>query len=209
MSDNIFDHVKLMVKAKLEGEGSGHDYYHVLRVFKWALTIAEAESGADCVIVGLGALLHDIGDHKFGYSDEDRQVMIQGILKPLELDEQMIQGVIYIANSISFKGGTGVKVLATLEAKIVQDADRLDALGAIGIARTFAYGGHAGRALYDPTHERGYEDGTDSISHFYQKLLKLKGLMHTETGKALAETRHKRLESFLASFYEEWDVIND
>lgn len=203
MEDIIIGKVKARVKDRLDGEGTGHDYFHVERVWRNALSIAKTESVGDPLIIELGALLHDIADHKFGHTDDDRRRIIIEMLADLPLNPTVIDQVVYIANNISYKGGSNRDIILSIEAKIVQDADRLDALGAIGIARTFAYGGHASRPIFRPFKAGGH-DPNDSIAHFYNKLLKLKGLMNTETGKAMATVRHERLEAFLSDFFEEW-----
>lgn len=201
MTQNIIEEVKKIVKAKLDKEESGHDWFHTLRVFNNACKIANTEN-CDLLTVQLGALFHDIADHKFGYSDEDRKIIIENLLINLDVPSDIIENVIYIANSISFKNGKNPIILKNIESKIVQDADRLEAIGAIGIARTFTYGGFKGRAIYNPDSSI---DNNDSISHFYEKLLKLKETMNTETGKNLANERHKFMELFLEEFYKEWN----
>lgn len=190
-------------KNGLNGDTSGHDWYHTKRVYSAALLIAQGEGAVDTDVIEIAALLHDVMDHKLGYGDEDRARMVKDCLRGSEISQEQIDHVIYIINNISFKGGKNKHVLTTIEGKIVQDADRLDALGAIGIARTFAFGGHAGRAIYSPEHTPD-APGEDSISHFHEKLLKLKALMHTETGTRLAEKRHLFMLEFLEEFYSEW-----
>lgn len=197
----VIQKTKEFVRSKLEGEGSGHDWWHIVRVYNNALDIAGQEKNVDSFIVELAALLHDIADHKFGYSDEDRRNIISGFLKELEVEPEIIENVIYIANNISFKRGTNKHKISNIEGKIVQDADRLDAIGAIGIGRTFAYGGHKNRIMYDQT----TDNGEDTISHFYDKLLLLKDRMNTETGRKKAMKRHEIMEEFLQNFYGEWN----
>ena len=153
------------------------------------------------IIVELGALFHDIADHKFGYDDKDRITIISNFLSPLGLDSKKIDHVIYIANNISFKKGKNTIALKSIEAKIVQDADRLDALGAIGIARAFTYGGHKGRSIYNPTTK------DDTLSHFHEKLLLLKDTLNTISGREIAEQRHHYIEEFLKQFHQEWNII--
>lgn len=209
--DFIIEETKSYVKSKLEGEGSGHDWWHIVRVYNNALDIAKSESNVNIFIVKLGALLHDIADHKFGYSDVDRANIISNFLNQYEVPQQYIDDVIYIANFISFKGGTNNHIMKSIEGKIVQDADRLDAVGAIGIARTFTYGGYSGRQMYNPDlkdiddEKENAHINTDTISHFYEKLLLLKDKMNTETGKRKAEIRHKTMEEYLDMFYKEWN----
>lgn len=206
----IIEATKEYVKSKLEGEGSGHDWWHVLRVYNNALDIANNEKNVDVFVVELGALLHDIADHKFGYTDEDRTNIITDFLKHHDVNQDTIDHVIYISNYISFKGGTNKHVMQSIEGKIVQDADRLDAMGAMGISRTFTYGGHVNRPMYVPTSKKEdieKEDGytnNDTITHFYEKLLLLRDRMNTNTGRKKAEARHKTMEFFLDMFYKEW-----
>lgn len=203
------------VKGKLAGEGSGHDWWHVVRVVNNAKAIAKVEHG-DLFIIELGALLHDIADWKF--HDGDTTVgpkIAREWLSDLEVDKAVIEKVVEIVEHISYRGGTNRHVMQTLEGKIVQDADRLDALGAIGIARTFAFGGYAGREFYNPDKApRDYKDFKDfqssikentTINHFYEKLLLVKDKMNTKTGRAMAEHRHEFMEHFLEEFYAEWD----
>ncbi|MEI6857360.1 HD domain-containing protein [Psychrilyobacter sp.] len=209
----IIEKTKKFVKAKLEGEGSGHDWWHIVRVYNNALDITKKErslykGNIDIFVVELGALLHDIADHKFGYSDEDRKNIISNFLLELEVQKKIIDHVVYIANNISFKGGKNKHEMETIEGEIVQDADRLDAIGAIGIGRTFAYGGYKKRVMYDPdsgvdTNNR--EAKEDTISHFYEKLLLLKGKMNTKTGYEKAQNRHRVMEEFLENFHSEWN----
>jgi len=204
------------VKEKFAGESSGHDWWHIYRVWNTALHIAKAEN-ANTFVVSLGALLHDIADHKFHDGDETlgpkvaRQWLSQFDMKAEEVDH-----VCEIVANVSFKGAGTETPMATLEGKIVQDADRLDALGAIGIARTFAYAGYKGHALYDPENPpqhhqtfAQYKAGSGSaINHFYEKLLLLKERMNTRAGKKLAEKRHQYMEAFLEQFYDEWEGYN-
>lgn len=202
------------VKDLLTGEGSGHDWWHIYRVWKNSLHIASKEPGADLFIVELAALLHDIGDHKFHNGDETvGPRMVREWLEKLEVEEQLIQHICSIIKDLSFKGAGTTSAMATLEGRIVQDADRLDAIGAIGIARAFAYGGHKGRELYDPSvppvlHDtfEAYKSGVaPTINHFYEKLLLLKDRLHTPTARVLAESRHQYMEQFLKQFYAEWE----
>jgi len=202
------------VKLKMEDDSSGHDWWHVYSVWNNARMIGKKEN-ADMFVVELAALLHDLGDYKFYNGDETMGPKLsREWLEQLEVDEQVIAHVCDIINDMSFKGA-GVKiVMKTLEGKVVQDADRLDAIGAIGIARTFAFGGSRGRRLYDPMTEpvmhksfaeyKNMTNGT-TINHFYEKLLLLKDLMNTETGKKLAAERHRFMEHFLEQFFKEWE----
>lgn len=206
----IIEKTKEFVKAKLEGEGSGHDWWHIVRVFNNALDIARKEKllyegNIDIFVVELGALLHDIADHKFGHTDEDRKKIISEFLTGLEVDKKIIDHVVYIANNISFKGGKNKHKMETIEGEIVQDADRLDAIGAIGIGRTFAYGGYKKRVMYNPDCTLDTKDREDTISHFYEKLLLLKDKMNTKAGYRKAKRRHKIMEEFLENFHSEWN----
>jgi len=196
----VIEKTKEFVREKLEGEGSGHDWWHIVRVYNNALDIAEGEGNVDCFVVQLASLLHDIADHKFGYSDKDRKNIICNFLEKLDVNSEVVEDVVYIVNNISFKGGTNKHKMITIEGQIVQDADRLDAIGAIGIGRTFAYGGFKKRTMYNPESDKG----EDTISHFYEKLLLLKDSMNTKTGKEKASERHKVMEEFLQNFYKEW-----
>lgn len=209
--ETVIEETKSFVKNKLLGEGSGHDWWHIVRVYNNAIDIATHEENVDLFVVKLAALLHDIADHKFGYTDTDREKIISEFLSSQKVDKTTINNVVYIANNISFKGGTNKHVMQTIEGKIVQDADRLDAIGAIGIGRTFAYGGHVNREMYNPElrdknlkKTDGYSD-SDTITHFYEKLLLLKDKMNTETGRNKAAIRHTTMENYLKMFYSEWN----
>ena len=201
------------IKNKLSGEGSGHDWWHVYRVCKNAIHIGKHEN-TDLFVVQLAALLHDISDWKFNDGDDDvGPKLAREWLEKMQVEEDVISHVCKIIKEMSFKGA-GVKTpIHTKEGMVVQDADRLDAIGAIGIARTFAYGGHKGREIYNPNikpelHDsfEKYKSGTSpTINHFYEKLLLLKDLMNTKTAKKIAEERHKFMEQFLNRFYKEWD----
>lgn len=201
-NDEIIERLKITVKSNLQKETS-HDWWHVLRVYNNAISIAEKEEGADIFKVKIAALLHDIADHKFGYTDEDRAIIISDILQELGINKDIIEQVIYIANNLSFRGGKNTHQIQTIEGQIVQDADRLDAIGAIGIARTFAYGSFVNRPFYLPDNEDSNE--IDTISHFYEKLLLLKDRMNTKTGKEKAIKRHETMELYLKNFYDEWN----
>ncbi|MCK5779654.1 MAG: HD domain-containing protein [Psychrilyobacter sp.] len=210
----IIEKTKEYVKNKLEGEGSGHDWWHIVRSYNNAVDIAKKENitlkkedkkSVDMFIVELGALLHDIADHKFGYSDDDRKSIITDFLEGLGVEVEVIDHVVYIANNISFKGGKNKHKMETIEGMIVQDADRLDAVGAIGIGRTFAYGGYKKRVMYDPDDHREIDEKEDTVNHFYEKLLLLKDRMNTQSGYEKALSRHRYMEEFLEQFYGEWD----
>ena len=218
MQHSFIEQTAAHVQAAMSGEGSGHDWWHVWRVWTLARRIAaaEAERGADVntMVVELAALLHDLGDHKFHGSDTTvAPRMTREWLNSLHADAETVEAVAEIVATLSFKGAKVATPMQTLEGMIVQDADRLDAIGAIGVARTFAYGGHKGRELYNPdipphAHDdfAQYSGSTaPSINHFYEKLLLLKERMNTETAKALAEERHLFLQQFLDQFFAEWN----
>lgn len=179
------------------GDSGGHDLDHTLRVYRMALNIAENE-GADTEIVGLAALLHDVDDRKISPETCDSLGRARDFLHSHGLSGGSSEKILRIISQVSYSGG---KVPDSLEGKCVQDADRLDAMGAIGIARTFAYGGSKGRRI----HDSAGEDKTTSVQHFYDKLLKLENLMNTETGQKLARERHIYMEEFLRRFYAEWE----
>ncbi len=209
----VLERTEEYIRKKLSGEGSGHDWWHVYRVWKSAIHIGRQEK-ADLFVVQLAALLHDISDWKFNDGDDDvGPKLAREWLEGMQVKEQVIFQVCEIIKEMSFKGA-GVKTqMRTLEGKIVQDADRLDAIGAIGIARTFAYGGYKGREIYDPnlkpelhdSFEKYKSSTSPTINHFYEKLLLLKDLMNTKTAKKIAEERHEFMEQFLNQFYIEWD----
>jgi len=187
-------------KAFFAQDASGHDFDHTMRVYRMAVRIGE-EEGADTDIVALAALLHDVDDRKLSPGTCENKDRAVGFLRQNGMDGEMIERIVRIISEISFSAGNGTP--STLEGCCVQDADRLDALGAIGIARTFAFGGSRGRRIHDP-------DGLDkesSVQHFYDKLLLLKDRMNTDTGKRLALQRDAFLRAFLDEFYAEWDGI--
>ena len=201
------------VKAKLENAEGGHDWFHIERVFKNAVLIAKNED-CDVTVVKLGALLHDIADSKFHEGDESVGPKIaRDFLESENVDEEIITHVVHIIKNISYKGGNFEKKFSSLELDVVQDADRLDAIGAIGIARAFNYGGFKNRALYDPkiapnsrmSKEEYTKNDAPTLNHFYEKLLLLKDKMNTDTGKKIAKERHRYMEGFLAQFYAEWE----
>ncbi len=209
----IIKRTKAFVKETLKDAEGGHDWFHIERVYKNALLIAKEEQ-ADNFIVSLGALLHDIADYKFHNGDETIGPKVASdFLETQQVPREIIDHVIKIIENISFKGGNGNQQFHSIELEILQDADRLDALGAIGIARTFNYGGFKGRALYDPsikpdlnmTKEQYKASNAPTINHFYEKLLVLKERMNTSTGKRFAEERHHFMEKFLKQFYAEWN----
>jgi uncharacterized protein len=201
------------VKRELKNAEGGHDWFHIERVYKNALLIANGEN-CDILVVELGALLHDIADSKFHNGDESvGPKKARLFLESENVSEKTIVHVINIIDNISFKGGNVIKNFHSLELDIVQDADRLDAIGAIGIARTFNYGGFKNRAIYNPeiapnlhlSKEEYKNSEAPTINHFYEKLLLLKDKMNTKTGKAIAIQRHYFMESYLSQFYAEWE----
>ncbi|MEM6964588.1 MAG: HD domain-containing protein [Bacteroidota bacterium] len=201
------------VKSELKHAEGGHDWWHIYRVWKTAKQIAKSEN-VDQAVVELGALLHDIADTKFHGGDESiGPRKAKAFLESIAVEEKTITHVINIIENISFKGGNFKQKFHSPELAVVQDADRLDALGAIGIARTFNYGGFKNRALYDPnippnlnmTKEEYKKSTAPTINHFYEKLLLLKDRMNTATGKAMAQKRHDFMEQYLEQFYAEWE----
>ncbi|WP_299119008.1 HD domain-containing protein [uncultured Tenacibaculum sp.] len=201
------------VKETLKGAEGGHDYFHVERVYKNALLIAKTEK-VDEFIVALGALLHDIADSKFYNGDETvGPKKARVFLESQNVSEEIIVHVEKIIQNISFKGGNFEQKFTSPELEVIQDADRLDAIGAIGIARCFNYGGYKNRELYNPsilpnlnmTKEEYKKSTAPTINHFYEKLLLLKDKMNTATGKSIAAKRHEFMEQFLQQFYNEWD----
>ena len=213
----IIENTILFVKKELKNAEGGHDWFHIERVFKNAILISKEEE-VNGFIVSLGALLHDIADPKFYNGDETIGPKIASeFLKNQLVDKKTIIHVINIIKFISYKNSlskTGEK-FTSKELEVVQDADRLDAIGAIGIARCFNYGGFKNRALYNPAiipnlemSKEEYKNSTaPTINHFYEKLLLLKDKMNTETGKKIAENRHEYMEQFLDQFYNEWNGV--
>ena len=209
MDEGTFDRAKGFAKGIFEGDSSGHDIHHTLRVHDLARTIC-SEEGGDESIVRISALLHDVDDRKLfgdnGYANARRFMGSEGI--PEDVQERICE----IIDQISFKGKDSVTP-TTLEGKIVQDADRMDAIGAIGIARAFAYGGSKGRPMYDPgdapkegmSEKEYFSNQGSSINHFYEKLLLLKDMMNTSTAKRMAQERHDYMLGFLDEFMAEWD----
>lgn len=209
----IITATEAFVKQELTDAEGGHDWFHVLRVYKNALLIGQKET-ANMEIVTLGALLHDIADSKFYGGDETvGPKKAKEFLNSLHIADEITAHVLKIIQHISFKGGNEAPTFRSSELDIVQDADRLDAMGAIGIARAFNYGGFRNRTLYDPeispnlkmTSEEYKVSKGPTINHFYEKLLLLKDCMNTKTGKGLAERRHEYMKNFLQEFYAEWE----
>lgn len=200
------------VKRKSKGAHSGHDWWHIYRVWTLASRIGR-EEGADIFVVELAALLHDIADWKFHYGDETVGPRIaRQILLKYKITEEIANHVCEIIAAISFKGA-GVKTgMKTLEGRVVQDADRLDAIGALGIARVFAYGGFVNRAIHEPdkkpsphqTKKEYFESKSATINHFYEKLMLLKDRMNTGTAKKIAKSRHEFMKKYLDRFFQEW-----
>jgi uncharacterized protein len=209
----IVDQTAEYIKSRLIGEGSGHDWWHVYRVWKNAVHIAEYEQ-AYLFIVELAALLHDIADWKFNNGNDDiGPQLAKEWLDKLGVEEGTVTHVCRIIKDVSFKGAGVATGMNTIEGKIVQDADRLDAMGAIGIGRAFAYGGSKGREMYNPDLKPEQHDSFEqyknsrgsSINHFYEKLLLLRELMNTDTARKIAEKRHAFMEEYLHEFYQEWE----
>lgn len=202
------------VKKTLNNAEGGHDWFHIQRVYNNALLIAKEEKSIDILVVELGALLHDIADSKFHQGDETiGPKKAREFLEKLHVDESVVIHIENIIKNVSYKGGNFNQNFTSLELEIVQDADRLDAIGAIGIARCFNYGGFKNRSLYNPeiapnlhmSKEEYKNSKTPTLNHFYEKLLLLKDRMNTKSGKKLAENRHQFMEQYLDQFYEEWE----
>jgi len=201
------------VKITLKGAEGGHDWFHILRVWNNAKLISKTEH-VDVFIVELGALLHDIADSKFHKGDESIGPKVaRKFLENLQVEEAVILHIEQIILNISYKGGNFEQNFTSAELQVLQDADRLDAIGAIGIARCFNYGGFKNRPLYNPeippklnqTKEEYKNSTAPTINHFYEKLLLLKDKMNTKTGKKIAEERHEYMKIFLQQFYNEWE----
>ena len=206
--DIIINKTRAFVKDKLQNEGSGHDWFHIERVYNLATYLCKKENG-DEFIIKMAVLLHDIDDWKFSNNNNTTKDFLQS----LNIDPSSYNKIMNIINTISYKGGIENSAQHDIEGKIVQDADRLDAMGAIGIARTFTYGGNKNRLIYNPSIkpkefnslEEVKNSNNHTINHFYEKLLKLKNLMNTDTAKQIAEERHRFMELFLDEFYYEWN----
>lgn len=202
------------VQDTLRGAEGGHNWFHIERVWKNAKRIA-AEEAADLLVVELAALLHDIADAKFHNGDEEiGPATARNFLAGEQVDETITEHVVNIIRNISFKGGHAFSDFSSKELLVVRDADRIDAIGAVGIARAFHYGGYKNREIYNPeippnlrmTREEYKNGSSPTINHFYEKLLLLKDQMSTKAGRTLAESRHKFMEDFLDQFYTEWDL---
>ena len=216
--EKIIQDTIAFVKKTLEGAEGGHDWFHIERVYKNSLLIAKEEN-VDLLIVSLGALLHDIADAKFHNGDESIGPKVASdFLISMNVSAQIIEHVVAIINNISYKSSLELKAdkFSSLELQVVQDADRLDAIGAIGIARAFNYGGFKNRSLYNPdilpnleiTKEEYKKSTAPTINHFYEKLLLLKDKMNTRSGKKLAKKRHLFMVKYLNQFYSEWNGIS-
>jgi len=209
----IIEATKTFVQQQLENAEGGHDWFHILRVFNNAQLISKTEN-VDSFIVALGALLHDIADSKFHDGNEKVGPKIaREFLFKHDVDSAVIEHAVKIIENISFKGGNETQKFRSPELDVIQDADRLDAIGAIGIARCFNYGGFKDRTLYNPdikpnlnmSKEEYKSSDSPTINHFYEKLLLLKDRMNTKTGRQIAEKRHQFMMSYLDQFYAEWD----
>ena len=210
---SVIENTINFVKKQLENAESGHNWFHMERVYNNALLIAKDET-CNLEVVQLAALLHDIADSKFHDGDETVGPKVaRAFLTSENVSEETINHVVKIIENISFKGGNFEKQFTSKELEIVQDADRLDAIGAVGIARTFNYGGYKNREIYNPEispnltmSKEEYKNSTaPTINHFYEKLLLLKDKMNTESGKKIAQQRHDFMETFLEQFYNEWN----
>jgi uncharacterized protein len=212
-NETLLENTVAFVKSQLEHAEGGHDWFHIERVYNNTVAIAKNEK-CDLLVCQLGALLHDIADSKFHNGDEAiGPETARKFLDGESVAEEIVEQVILIIENISFKGGNFEKQFNSIELQVVQDADRLDAIGAIGIARTFNYGGFKNRTIYNPeikpnlTMSKEEYKKTDSptINHFYEKLLLLKDIMNTNSGKKIAQKRHEFMETFLEQFYGEWE----
>lgn len=209
MQNELIARAAEYVKEKFENEYSGHDWFHTLRVFKTATRIAEAE-GADLVTVQLAALLHDVDDRKLSPETYENKANARRFLTENKVDDGKTDEICRIIGEISFSEGC---VPSTLEGKCVQDADRLDAIGAVGIARAFAYGGNHNRLMYHPdiapnpnmSKEEYVKSNSTTVNHFYEKLFKLTDMMNTETAKSIARERDAYMKDFIAEFLNEWE----
>ncbi|MBU8893249.1 MAG: HD domain-containing protein [Bacteroidales bacterium] len=212
--NEIIEKTSEFVKGKLEGDSSGHDWWHIFRVWNMSKKICKKEGG-ELFTIEMAALLHDVADWKFYENENEGLQLIREFLLELKIDKEIINDIIEIVRNVSFKGAGVADKMNTLEGMIVQDADRLDAIGATGVARTFAFGGKFGNEIYNPEikikHHNNFEeyknDKGTTINHFYEKLLLLKDRMHTDTAKQIAKQRHLFMEVFLEQFYNEWESL--
>lgn len=214
--NEIIDKTIVYVQKELESAEKGHDWWHTKRVFDLVTFISQKEGG-DLLTIQLSSLLHDIADYKFNNGNEEIGIeKAKGFLKKISVNEQVISHVEKIMRNISFKGGNVRKSFKSLELDIVQDADRIDAIGAIGIARAFHYGGYKNREFYNPSIEYKLNMSVDeyinskstTINHFYEKLLMIKENLNTDTAKKLAKQKHDFMEEFLNEFFIEWNIPN-
>ena len=213
--EKIISDARAYIKEIFKDDSSGHDYYHSLRVEKMAVRIARNED-VDPFIVSLAALLHDVDDRKLFHDTYENKEHAVSFLKTHGMDEEQTGRICLIIDQVSYRGTDSI-VPTTIEGMCVQDADRLDAIGAIGIARAFAYGGSHNRSIYDPeikpvigmTQEEYYNHQSTSINHFYEKLFLLKDLMNTESGKKIAMKRTEFMENYIAEFIREWNGDNE
>lgn len=212
--EQLVQNATKFIKAVFQNDFSGHDFFHSMRVYRTAINIAEAEH-ADMQAVALAALLHDVDDRKLSPMTAEKKENAARFMRSQNVSESEIRQVCQIIDEVSFKGTDSVRP-STPEGKCVQDADRLDALGAIGIARTFAYGGSHNRTIYDPelpprtamNQAQYYSSKSTSLNHFYEKLFLLEGMMNTETGKAIARKRTQYMQQFVDEFLNEWDGLD-
>jgi len=212
-TEKIIQQTVQYVQTTLKNAEGGHDWWHIYRVWNTAKHIATSEN-ADTLIVALGALLHDIADSKFNNGNEEiGPQKAADFLTSISVEKEVIAHVIQIIKNISFKGGKVARTFSSIELNVIQDADRLDAIGAIGIARAFNYGGYKNRGIYNPnilpnlnlTKEEYKNSTAPTLNHFYEKLLLLKDLMNTKTGKKMAQKRHDFMTTYLQQFYSEWE----
>ena len=212
--EQLVQNATKFIKEIFQNDFSGHDFFHSMRVYRTAINIAEAEH-ADLEVVALAALLHDVDDRKLSPMTAEKKENAARFMRSQNVPESEIRQVCQIIDEVSFKGTDSVRP-STPEGKCVQDADRLDALGAIGIARTFAYGGSHNRAIYDlelpprtaMNQAQYYSSKSTSLNHFYEKLFLLEGMMNTETGKAIARKRTQYMQQFVDEFLNEWDGLD-
>jgi len=212
-NETLIEQTVIFVKQTLAGAEGGHDWWHIYRVWQLSKLIAKTEN-VSMLVVELGALLHDIADSKFNNGDEEiGSQKAREFLDSMTVESAVIEHVVQIILNISFKGGNESQKFSSAELDVLQDADRLDAMGAIGIARTFNYGGFKNRELYNPeippnltmTKEEYKNSSAPTLNHFYEKLLLLKDRMNTTTARQMAEHRHEFMEQFLEEFYGEWN----